>query len=150
MASQLICIKMSFAIFIRDALVAAVGIFDSQDRDPDAINPQTLAVATSGYQLQSQVLHIPDRYGFFSPGPSEIQALEGALVPALIVTNTFMTFLVGFIFLLMKTVGDKPNTNEVLLWYLGTTVGLIALLWVIACTAPHPRFQRESKLRKEL
>lgn len=40
------------------------------------INPMLLARAQRGYWLQSRVLRIPDRYGFFVAGPPLLQAHE--------------------------------------------------------------------------
>ncbi|OIW32459.1 hypothetical protein CONLIGDRAFT_630143 [Coniochaeta ligniaria NRRL 30616] len=41
------------------------------------LNPRYIAVAAHGYQIQSTVLHIPDRFGCFSPGPPPLQAWQG-------------------------------------------------------------------------
>ncbi|KAJ8126140.1 hypothetical protein O1611_g7499 [Lasiodiplodia mahajangana] len=41
------------------------------------INPIYLGIGVRGYQIQSQVLRVPDRWGIFSPGPPRLQANEG-------------------------------------------------------------------------
>ncbi|KAI0136371.1 hypothetical protein BJ170DRAFT_601493 [Xylariales sp. AK1849] len=42
------------------------------------LNPVHLAIANRGYWIQSHILHIPDRLGFFSPGSPRLQVHEGA------------------------------------------------------------------------
>ena len=41
------------------------------------LNSLRLAIATTGYRIQSCTLQIPDRFGFFSPGPPRLQVFEG-------------------------------------------------------------------------
>jgi hypothetical protein len=41
------------------------------------LNSRHLAIATTGYRIQSCTLQIPDRFGFFSPGPPRLQVHEG-------------------------------------------------------------------------
>ncbi|KAI0010056.1 hypothetical protein F4779DRAFT_327188 [Xylariaceae sp. FL0662B] len=44
------------------------------------LNPVHLAIGTWGYWIQAHILHIPDRFGFFSPGPPPpLQTWQGAL-----------------------------------------------------------------------
>ena len=46
----------------------------------NTLNPVHLAIGTRGYWLQSHILHVPHRVGFFSSGPPRLQVLEGAEV----------------------------------------------------------------------
>lgn len=41
------------------------------------LNPIHLALGIRGYQIQSEVLYIPKRWGIFSPGPPRLQVYEG-------------------------------------------------------------------------
>ena len=41
------------------------------------LNPVLLDLANRGYYIQSEVLHISERYGVFSPGPPRLQVYEG-------------------------------------------------------------------------
>lgn len=41
------------------------------------INPSLLVIARRGYWVQSRLLRIPDRFGFFSSGPPLLQAHQG-------------------------------------------------------------------------
>ncbi|KAF5574865.1 hypothetical protein FPCIR_13400, partial [Fusarium pseudocircinatum] len=49
------------------------------DTDPEAIgshdllDPRKLKMANRGYYIQSKILHIPDRFGFFFAGPPWLQ-----------------------------------------------------------------------------
>ncbi|KAI1369036.1 hypothetical protein F5Y08DRAFT_334875 [Xylaria arbuscula] len=40
------------------------------------LNPIHLAIGRRGYHVQSEVLHIPYRWGPFSPGPARLQVAE--------------------------------------------------------------------------
>jgi hypothetical protein len=40
------------------------------------ISSQTLIMATRAYYVQSEIFHIPDQFGFFSPGPPPRQEFE--------------------------------------------------------------------------
>ncbi|CAH0033461.1 unnamed protein product [Clonostachys rhizophaga] len=53
---------------------------------PDSKGPNSpMPSATSyGYDIQSRVLGIPDKYGFFSQGPPRLQEFEGTLFAVLI------------------------------------------------------------------
>ncbi|KAI1738818.1 hypothetical protein F4680DRAFT_424132 [Xylaria scruposa] len=41
------------------------------------LNPVLLDLANRGYYIQSEVLHIPEQYAIFSPGPPRLQVYEG-------------------------------------------------------------------------
>lgn len=58
------------------------------------INPMLVARAQEGYWLQSRVLRIPDRYGFFVSGPPLLQAHEARKV--IISTTDGVSPVVGF------------------------------------------------------
>jgi hypothetical protein len=45
-----------------------------------ALNPVHLAVAATGYQVQSEILGILHSLSFFSPGPPPLQAEQGAML----------------------------------------------------------------------
>ena len=57
---------------VHNAVRAIKGFLKPQVVD-GRLNPVRLAVATRGYWIQSHVLHIPDRFGWFSPGPPRLQ-----------------------------------------------------------------------------
>lgn len=43
------------------------------------LNPLNLTIATTEYRIQSRTLQIPDRFGFFSPGPPRLQVHDGGM-----------------------------------------------------------------------
>ncbi|KAK1831155.1 hypothetical protein QBC39DRAFT_434342 [Podospora conica] len=55
-------------------LMLGPGVIDGR------LNPFHLALARSFYWIQSQIFHIPDRFGMFSPGPPRLQVFEGGLL----------------------------------------------------------------------
>jgi hypothetical protein len=82
---------------IRQFLTAVKGFFRLQSMDYSH-NPIHLAVARQGYRIQSQKLHIPDRFGLFSPGPAFLQEHQGATLAKMIVVLGFVTLLDMFFF----------------------------------------------------
>jgi hypothetical protein len=67
------------------------------------LNPVLLDVANRGYYIQSEVLHISERYGIFSPGPPRLQVYEGqASVVAYYIVLYIGAALAFFYFLLRK------------------------------------------------
>ena len=40
------------------------------------LNPAALTFGQAGYRIQSQKLHIPDRFGWFAPGPPRLQVYD--------------------------------------------------------------------------
>lgn len=66
-------------ILPNNGIVEAIkGLFSPQIATDSRLNPHHLALATRGYRIQSRVLHVPDRYGIFSPGPPRLQVHEGS------------------------------------------------------------------------
>ncbi len=65
-----------FGKLISNILAIPKGVFAGQIVN-NRLNPLHLAIATTGYQIQSRTLQIPDRFGFFSPGPPRLQVHEG-------------------------------------------------------------------------
>lgn len=60
-------------------LTTVTGFFGPEITGDGRLNPVYLAIASRSYRIQSHTLHIPDRSGFFSPGPP---ASRCAKVPA--------------------------------------------------------------------
>jgi hypothetical protein len=59
------------------------------------LNPVHIATAREGYRIQSQVLGIPDRFGYFSPGDHPpMQAFQGGMFAFFMLTWP-ITFLAG-------------------------------------------------------
>lgn len=70
--------------------LTAIKNFFGPDMTGDRLNPVHVAVAARGYQIQSQLLHIPDDFGFFvPPGSPRVQARVGAAFCYMLVANSF-------------------------------------------------------------
>ncbi|KAI1170909.1 hypothetical protein F4777DRAFT_88206 [Nemania sp. FL0916] len=41
------------------------------------LNPICLGIGTRGYRIQSEILHVPERWGIFSHGPPRLQVYQG-------------------------------------------------------------------------
>jgi hypothetical protein len=91
------------------AAVTTIGLFFSMRQTiNNRLNPVYLAIAASGYQIQSQLLHIPDRYSFFSSGPPRAQVEEGAAFAQLF-TLICYTILGGWFVVLRGS--SRPNAR---------------------------------------
>jgi hypothetical protein len=90
------------------SLVAIKKFFGPQRIDGQ-LNPVHLGVAAHGYWIQSSVLHIPNRFGFFSPGPPRLQVFHGALFAFISFSLSILSVLGAFIILWVGARGE-PNT----------------------------------------
>jgi hypothetical protein len=90
--------------------LAAVKGFWAPDVVDNRLNPVHLAVARHGYWIQLHILHIPDRFGFFSSGPPRLQAYEGASFATLVICYGLLIIWGGFSVLLLN-IGGFPNTR---------------------------------------
>ncbi|KAI0543200.1 hypothetical protein GGR58DRAFT_519331 [Xylaria digitata] len=111
------------------------------------LNPIYLALGIRGCQIQSEVLHIPKRWGIFSPGPPRLQVYEGqtfvsvcGLIVFMATSYTFAGFVLFklgvldvelvilclFEVILIAALGYVLHTDvEVLVWKpLGLEVGI--------------------------
>jgi len=133
-------------------LDALAGALSSQVTASKTLNPVHLAIATRGYWIQSQILCIPNRYGFFSPGPPRLQVYQAFLSIALLVMIVLDIFLGALVVLLIAL---KPNNKPiwkfvvVMVAYVGSVV---AAIWVLECYSKHraPDYEWDDwKLRKD-
>ncbi|KAF2876883.1 hypothetical protein BDV95DRAFT_601298 [Massariosphaeria phaeospora] len=67
--------------------IATVTVFGDRDTADGQVNPIYLAIAKTGYHIQSKTLRIADRFGIFSSGPPHCQAHEG---------SKFLFFVIGW------------------------------------------------------
>lgn len=128
-------------------ILAAIGAIFVPRNPNEPINPYSLAVSTSGYRVQSQVLHIPDRFGYFSPGPPSVQVKEGAFVTFLTIALSVANFMGAIIFFFLKVQGN-PNANMMPVISMAATVIVIVSIWLLACIKRH-RGEGNLKVRKE-
>jgi hypothetical protein len=90
-----------------------------------------MAIFRHGYEFQSRVLRIPDRYGFFWPSPLEVQQEQGNRVALLIFTCAWiMVFCMSFALL---SVYDNPEFALVVISLGGGYNCLyFVLVWVLS------------------
>ena len=114
------------------------------------VNPFHIAIAARGYQIQSHVFQIPDRFGYFSPGSPRLQAHQGSLFVA-------WSALIGTMFFLAATMVYFTYLNDKHYLVAGAmcsvaVVGLVAMSWHMACRDPrrNPDYDwEEEKLQRE-
>ncbi len=86
-----------------------IGFLSPQITKDKKLNPVHLALGIRGYWIQSQVLHIPDRFGFFSPGPPRLQVHQAfLLLPMLlaVITTSFW----GAFAICLAVLNNKDNS----------------------------------------
>jgi hypothetical protein len=117
-------------ISILDVITMA---FSPQVNAYKTLNPVHLTFATKGYWIQSHILCIPDRYGFFSPGPPRLQVHQGFL------SNVLLLMIVCDIFFGLATVfwmSSKPDHKpiwKVVVFMVAVVGGVVATIWVMEC-----------------
>ncbi|KAF2108233.1 hypothetical protein BDV96DRAFT_285675 [Lophiotrema nucula] len=108
------------------------GLFAGQIVD-NRLNPHLLTLAITGYNIQSQTLGIPDRFGIFSPQPPRLQVHQA---------TAFIVFLFGACLtivtcafpLFIRRSRGLPNTKGIVAGQVVICVVLIAgLYWVMCC-----------------
>ena len=118
----------------------------------NTLNPVHLALATRGYWIQSHILYIPDRYGFFSPGPPRLQVYQGFLSVALLIMTVLTVFCGALVvFFLSLNAVHKP-TWKIVVSIAAPLVGTLAMIWVMECFQKHrsPDYDwGDWKLRKD-
>ncbi|RYP61916.1 hypothetical protein DL771_009958 [Monosporascus sp. 5C6A] len=72
-----------------DILKAVKGLLSPQVID-NRLNPYHLAVATRAYWVQSHILHIPDQFGLFLPGPPRRQVHQSVWFTCQVVMFGFL------------------------------------------------------------
>ncbi|RYP07058.1 hypothetical protein DL764_002749 [Monosporascus ibericus] len=136
-----------------DVLKVVKGLLSPQIID-NRLNPYHLAVATRAYWIQSHILRIPDRFGFFSPSPPRLQVHQSdwliILVTMFGVLLCTAFFLSGTVALLYR-LGERP-VPTLLGPMVALTVVTMASLWVLQCFDPRRALDydwRDWKVRKE-
>lgn len=119
------------------------------------LNPVHLSVAAAGYRIQSQSLHIPDRIGFFSPGPPRLQVRQAAAFMFPVFGTCVSVYFSGVLILFLKLCGIPISQRlgvAFLLMTVASPVFYAVLMWVMVCTDPRraPGYEWEDwKLRKD-
>ena len=99
----------------------------------DGLNPVLLSVATRGHWVQSHILHIPDQYGFFSPGPPRRQVFEASRLVVVTICLSFITFSGLFTVFVLRITGKSilPVFMILLAW----EMGFVAWVWYEMCNS---------------
>ena len=89
---------------ISNILAVPKGAFAGQIVN-NQLNPLHLAVANTGYRIQSRTLQILDRFGLFSPGPPRLQVHEGLSFIIMVLWICLSLFSNAFIVYLTRRYG---------------------------------------------
>lgn len=116
---------------ISDILATTKGVFAGEIVN-NRLNPVRLAITTTGYRIQSRMLHIPDRMGFFSSGPPRLQVHEATCFIVLVSWLCFSIISSGFLVFWVRVAG-LPNHRKVGAVMSLITVSEAVLFWVMAC-----------------
>ncbi|TQN68037.1 Extracellular metalloprotease [Colletotrichum shisoi] len=97
------------------------------------LNPVHLAIGIRCYQIQTEVLGIPEQYGLFSSGPPRLQVLQGSTIPTLYLSIAFPVVVLVVAMLFLR----NENTN---MWPLMSLIAcaiiIYVLLWYMFCVDP--------------
>ena len=98
----------------------AIGLFLSTKPKLDPNNnpnPVHVSLARQGYRLQSAWLRIPDRYGFFSPGPVQAQEFQGRVLADALASYLLFESLMAALVVILVAILDpaKAGFNPLLL-----------------------------------
>ena len=105
------------------------------------LNPSLLAVATAGHHIQSQILGIPHRWGFFSPGLPRLQVFEAQLSIIAFLLNCLTPMVLFTLSLLLGL-----PTGKTLGFLIGELVIPISLkFWSLAVYSPRRKPDYEWK-----
>ncbi|KAK2020600.1 hypothetical protein LX32DRAFT_716363 [Colletotrichum zoysiae] len=95
------------------------------------LNPVHLAIGIRCYQIQTEILGIPEQYGLFSSGPPRLQVFQGSFVPVLYFTIVFPV-VVATVF-----VKYENKYKEKWPWMMASITGMVILcaaFWYLLCT----------------
>ncbi|KAJ0163435.1 Extracellular metalloprotease [Colletotrichum tanaceti] len=95
------------------------------------LNPVHLAIGICGYRVQTELLGIPEQYGFFSSGPPRLQVSQGNMFPAFIALSAFPVVapLVAILFF-----GTKNKEFWPIMGMVAISIGTGGFLWWLECT----------------
>ncbi|TID02395.1 hypothetical protein CH35J_003663 [Colletotrichum higginsianum] len=97
------------------------------------LNPVHLAIGIFGYQIQTEILGIPEQYGFFSSGPPRLQVSQGIMFPAYVSLAAFPLVFLGVIVLLR---GNENVDAWILMRFIAITASVTVLFWYLEYADP--------------
>ncbi|SPJ74918.1 uncharacterized protein FTOL_04649 [Fusarium torulosum] len=98
------------------------------------ISSRTLSMATRAYYVQSKIFHIPDQFGFFSPGPPPRQEFEVERVIGLLVLLSIIGTMEVVALLVSLLTGNFEW--EFVRVCLGFNCIPVEFFWALACYGP--------------
>ena len=108
----------------REALLAG-GVIGNR------LNPWHLNLAASAYRIQAYTLQIPDRFGFFLPGPPRLQVYQAAMFMILFFMTCVSLILVTAMFSFFCLV-RLPNLLQLAFLCYSMPVGLFCRCWILS------------------
>ncbi len=135
---------------ITNILPIAKGVFAGEIVD-NRLNPVHVAIATTGFRIQSGTLHIPHRIGFFSSGPPRLQVHEAASFIFLMFGSCVAIVWGGFVIFTIRLCG-LPNSLKAGALMLSMVIAQAVVIWIIVCCDRRrvPGYEWEDwKLRKD-
>lgn len=99
------------------------------------LNPLHLAIATTGYRIQSRILQIPDRFGFFSSGPPRLQVQQGLLFIVGACKASFDTVFLALVVLLCY-VNGLPNYRRIAAVFSVMVISQVVMIYALGCWNP--------------
>lgn len=116
---------------ISNILAITQGVFAGEIVN-NRLNPIRLAIATTGYHIQSRTLHIPDLIGFFSSGPPRLQVHEATCF-ILVVCWVCFSIISSSLLVSMVRLAGKPNSGKFGAVLSSITIAEVAFFWIVAC-----------------
>jgi hypothetical protein len=95
-----------------------------------------LAIAGSGYRTQSQSLHIPDRFGFFSSAPPRLQVEEGAFFAQMLTMICYAIMTAWFVISTVSSPKARPFAFAVALNHSGDCHDRLCMVFDVYQTEP--------------
>lgn len=119
--------------FISSILHNITVTFSPQITASNTLNPDLLTLGTTGYWIQSHILYIPDRYGFFSPGPPRLQVNQGFLFIFLSIMIVSSLFCGAFTVFVVSLRPDHKPIWKAVVFQVTLVGGTVAMVWVTEC-----------------
>lgn len=98
------------------------------------LNPLYLAIATTGYRIQSNTLHVPEYFGLFSSGPPRLQVHQATVFVVMVIATACSLAIWGWtlvIFRISGVTGMKLIKSGSIM--LATTAVYVIAMWVLVC-----------------
>lgn len=92
-------------------------------------------IEEQGFEIQTTVLRIPPRFGFFSPGPSFLQGCEACCFARLATLTVVLPFLLGI-------AAWSGASRAILWWMVALPFATFTVAWIFFCVVRMPSLFR--------